>query len=199
MSESPKDWSNYHEVKEKEPVPGVIEQVVEKLVLNKDKALELGSSSLRDTKYLLDAGFNSVTAVDGDPNTTQFAEALQNERLIHIVSKFESFEFPEDEYDFVLSFNALSFIHRDNFDNVMSKVKKSIAENGIFLGNFFGVNDSWAKNPRNTFVTKEEIEVLFKDCELYKIKEFDEDGVDAHGKEKHWHTFTVIARKPAQA
>lgn len=64
-------------------------------------------------------------------------------------------------------------------------------------GNFFGLNDSWAKlKEKMTFLSEEQVKELFKDkFEIIDFKEIEKDGKTGIGKMKHWHTYTVIAKK----
>jgi hypothetical protein len=70
----------------------------------------------------------------------------------------------------------------------------SLKSGGRFAGQFFGVNDSWANNPEMTFHTEEQVRALFDGFEVESFHEQDEDGSSLNGP-KHWHIFTVIARK----
>lgn len=69
--------------------------------------------------------------------------------------------------------------------------------NGYFVGNFFGLNDSWAKiKEQMVFLSKEQVLDLFKDSfEILEINEIEKDGKTGLGKIKHWHIFNVIAQK----
>ena len=69
--------------------------------------------------------------------------------------------------------------------------------NGYFVGNFFGLNDSWAEiKEQMVFLSKEQVLDLFKDSfEILEINEIEKDGKTGLGKIKHWHIFNVIAQK----
>ena len=69
--------------------------------------------------------------------------------------------------------------------------------NGYFVGNFFGINDSWAKiKEQMVFLSKEQILDLFKDSfKILEINEIEKDEKTVLGKMKHWHIFSVIAQK----
>ena len=68
-------------------------------------------------------------------------------------------------------------------------------KDGRFAGNFFGLNDSWAGNKEMTFHSAEEVRKLFRNFEIEVFDERDEDGSTASGEEKHWHVYSVIAKK----
>ncbi|HEX5942448.1 MAG TPA: hypothetical protein VFY66_09225, partial [Anaerolineales bacterium] len=69
-----------------------------------------------------------------------------------------------------------------------------IKPGGRFAGQFFGVKDSWANNPEMTFHTEDQFRFLFDGFAIESFHEQDEDGSSSGGP-KHWHIFTVIARK----
>ena len=67
---------------------------------------------------------------------------------------------------------------------------------GYFVGNFFGVYDSWNKTKiQMKFMTKEEVINLFKNYEIIVFKEIEKDAKTGLGKMKHWHIYNVIAKK----
>ena len=67
---------------------------------------------------------------------------------------------------------------------------------GYFVGNFFGLKDSWCSIKKDlTFLSKEQILDLFKDFGIIDFKENEYDGKTALGITKHWHTIDIIARK----
>lgn len=68
---------------------------------------------------------------------------------------------------------------------------------GYLVGNFFGLNDSWAKvKEQMIFLSKEEIFSLFENSfEIIEFNEVEKDGKTALGKIKHWHTYNIIAKK----
>lgn len=70
-------------------------------------------------------------------------------------------------------------------------------KNGYFVGNFFGLNDSWAKIKKEmVFLSKEQILDLFKNSfEIIYFNEIEKDGKTGLGKLKHWHVYNVIAKK----
>ena len=75
-------------------------------------------------------------------------------------------------------------------------IKKNICKDGYFVGNFFGINDSWSKSKFNmTFFTKEQVLKLFDEFDIIKFNEVEKDDLTGLGKMKHWHIFNVIAKR----
>ena len=69
-------------------------------------------------------------------------------------------------------------------------------QTGYFVGNFFGLNDSWKGTRESmTFLSKQQVLDLFKNFKIISFMELEEDGVTGLGNEKHWHIFGVTARK----
>ncbi len=70
-------------------------------------------------------------------------------------------------------------------------------KNGYFVGNFLGLNDSWAKIKKEmVFLSKEQILDLFKNSfEIIYFNEIEKDGKTGLGNLKHWHVYNVIAKK----
>ena len=70
-------------------------------------------------------------------------------------------------------------------------------KNGYFVGNFFGLNDSWTKIKKEmVFLSKEQILDLFKNSfEIIHFNEIEKDEKTGLGKMKHWHIYNVIAKK----
>lgn len=67
---------------------------------------------------------------------------------------------------------------------------------GYFVGNFFGVKDSWVNiKEKMVFLEKEEVLKLFEQFEIIKFEEVEKDGRTGLGKMKHWHIYEVIAKK----
>lgn len=190
---SEKIWNEFHQ-KSKERPPHALLMEALTYVIDKNKAIDIGAGSLRDSKLLLNEGFE-VTAIDSNPVIQEVASSLDNDKLSAFTSSFEKFNFPENEYDVTSAMFALPFIKPEHFDSVILKIKSSVKSGGIFCGNFFGINDTWSINPVMTFHTKEQVTELLDGFEIIKFEEVEEDGTAVLGGMKHWHFFNVIGRK----
>jgi tellurite methyltransferase len=185
-------WEDFYKItKGRPPWPLLVQAVT--LLSNGKYALDLGCGAGRDTRYLLEQGF-SVTAVDSDPHAIALLEVFPRDHLRVVQSSFEAFEF--ETYDLVNAHFALPFAPEDRFHEVFARIKLALNAGGIFVGQFFGVNDEW-NSPGNqmTFLTREQAEAELKDL---KVLEFQEEDVDSHvadGTPKHWHVFHIIAQK----
>jgi hypothetical protein len=71
-----------------------------------------------------------------------------------------------------------------------------LARNGILCCTLFSVDDSWAGHkPYMTFLTRDEVEGLFRKLRPKEFTERVYDGVDADNSPKHWHIFRCIYQK----
>ncbi len=188
-----KDWEEYYEItKNKPPTKLLIEALGH--VANKSRAIDIGGGALKDTRYLLEQGFD-VTVVDKADLMAKEAEAIKSNKLHYFVSAFSDFDFQKNEYDVASAMYALPFNPPESFDVVFEKIKSSLVKGGVFCGQFFGVRDEWSTNKKMTFHTKEKVEKLLSDMEVILLNEEEKDDKTANGTPKHWHIFHFIAKK----
>ena len=160
-----------------------------------DFAIDLGCGAGRDTKFLVQNDI-AVTAIDRIDVTKFLYKDLTEEEKARLT--FEQAIFSEahlPKTDLVISYEALPFCNKEALGKLLDKIKDSLNENGYFLCNFFGKNDSWFGNDKIQFYEKEEIEYLLKDFKILKLNEIERDGESAMHQMKHWHVFWVIAKK----
>jgi tellurite methyltransferase len=187
-------WRTFHErTKETPPSVSLIEAV--KIVTEKNSALDIGAGALRDSKYMLEQRFQKVVAVDIEPATKEAAREINDDRLQVVISPFQEFNFPEHTFDLVNAQFSLPFIPPESFSEVFSKMEKSLKENGIFVGQLFGTNDSWNNNSKMTFHNLDQVQELFSGMKIIELREEERDGTPVVGDSKHWHIFYITARK----
>ena len=185
-------WEDFYKItKDRPPWPLLVQAI--SLLRRKEYALDLGCGAGRDTRFLLDQGFK-VTAVDNVSHAIALLANFPQGRLRAVQASFEAFEF--ETYDLINAHFALPFTSEDRFHEVFARIKLALNAGGIFVGQFFGVNDEW-NTPGNqmTFLTREQAEAELKGL---KVLEFHEEDVDSHiadGTPKHWHVFHIIAQK----
>jgi cyclopropane fatty-acyl-phospholipid synthase-like methyltransferase len=166
--------------------------------------IDVGCGAGTDSIYFLERGC-LVTAIDRA--TTIIAhrkfELRQDikDKLNVIKADFTNIKLPV--CDAVYASFSLPFCTPNNFNKFWFNLEQSLSKQGVFAGNFFGVNDDWYHTSTDiTFHRKDEIKELF---EGYIIKEFREkeyEGtcVSEQGNivNKHWHIYEIIAIKNNQ-
>ena len=185
-------WEDFYKItKDRPPWPLLVQAI--SLLRRKEYALDLGCGAGRDTRFLLDQGFK-VTAVDNDSHAIALLANFPQDRLRAVQASFEAFEF--ETYDLINAHFALPFTSEDRFHEVFARIKHALNADGIFVGQFFGVNDEW-NTPGNqmTFLTREQAEAELKDLRILEFREEDVDSHVADGTPKHWHVFHIIAQK----
>lgn len=161
-------------------------------------AVDLGCGAGRDTKFLVQNDI-IVTAIDR-VNVTKFLykDLTEEEkaRLNFVQAKFSDVHLPKT--DLVISYEALPFCNREELIKLIIKIKESLNENGYFLCNFFGKNDSWYGNDKIQFYEKKEIQDFFQNFKILRLNEIETDAETAMHQMKHWHVFWIIAKKEEQ-
>lgn len=185
-------WENFYKITKDRPHWPLLEQAVS-LLTHREKALDLGCGAGRDTRYLLEQGFY-VTAVDSNPHAIALLADLPQDHLRTVQASFDDFEF--ETYDLVNAHFALPFLLEERFHEVFARVKCALNAGGIFVGQFFGVNDQW-NTPENhmTFFTREQAEDELRGLKVVEFREEDVDSHVADGTPKHWHVFHIIAQE----
>jgi SAM-dependent methyltransferase len=186
------DWGRFYSfTKDSAPWPLLVRAAA--LTPLPGRALDLGAGAGRDTRYLLEQGFD-VTAVDADPRAIALLSSLPETHLHVVQSSFEDFAFAT--YDLISAQFALPFIPRERFAEVFGRLTAALLPGGVFAGQFFGINDQWNTSDRAmTFLTRTEVEALLSELVVIELVEEDTDGHTADGSPKHWHVFHILARR----
>ena len=183
----------YRRTRDERPSELLIEAV--SLVRERGKALDLGACALRDSKYLLELGF-FVVAVDSCPLVLNEAASVRHQNLSAIISSFDTYIFPKGAFDLINAEYSLPFNSPDTFGGMFARVSNSLKEGGVFVGQFFGKNDSWNIPDSNmTFHSREDVKDALKNFTVIKMIAEEKDEKSTLGKMKHWHIFHVIAQK----
>lgn len=192
MPENP-DWSGFYErTKENPPSELLIEAL--KFVQHKEKAIDIGGGALKDSRYLLKAGFD-VTDLDQEELKPEYSKDLDPKTFHHVAMTFAEFDFPTEEYDIANAMYSLPFTSPETFNQILQNIKKSLHPGGILSGNFFGDRDKWNGDAGMTFHTLEQTKQLLEDMEVLSFEEKEWDAKTAGGEFKHWHVFEFIAKK----
>lgn len=188
-------WENHYQNTKHNPPAKLLQQAIA-FVTHRHKALDLGAGALSDTKFLIREGFDSITVLDQQASVKTALDELSSNTVVFVQSSFEDFLFPENEYDLINAQYSLPFNKPSSFNEMFSKLSKSLQAGGIFTGQFFGLNDEWNKNKREmTFHSLEQVQKLLQNFRIIELREEEKDSRLANGDPKHWHVFHVIAQR----
>jgi SAM-dependent methyltransferase len=166
------------------------------LCSKKEYALDLGAGTLIESKFLIESGFRKVTAVDNSVEAESFADKLDSPYLDLKRVSFKKFKFTKNKYDLITAQFSLPFYGRRGFSNFLKRIKGSLRPDGIFVGQLFGVRDSWNIFGSDlVFNPRKEVEAFFRDMDILELIEEEKDGRTASGKKKHWHLFHFMVKK----
>jgi len=159
-------------------------------------AVDCGCGTGNDISFLVDAGYK-VFGFDSSAEAVSICNNrfIRNRNVEIFHNTFESYDYPRSTL--LIAHSSLFFADPEKFDETWENISNSIKTGGIFSGDFMGKNDDWANgfNLPITLVSKDQLELLFGEYEILFLKERDEIGSTAVGKSKHWHTYSVVARK----
>jgi SAM-dependent methyltransferase len=159
-------------------------------------AIDLGCGAGNDTFELLKAGWR-VLAIDQQPEAIQWLTSRLDPEyrgaLTTQIASFEQLQLPDA--DLINASYALPFCRPNCFEACWQCLISSIRLGGRFAGQLFGPHDSWADNPDMTFHTLAQFHELMANFELEYFFEQDGPGQTAAGVNKHWHVYSVVARK----
>ncbi|GHO82342.1 class I SAM-dependent methyltransferase [Dictyobacter formicarum] len=186
------DWTDFYAItKNRLPWPRLVRAV--ELQKSRGEVLDLGCGAGRDTRYLIEHRF-CVTAVDQEAASLELLSDLPTDRLHRVQCSFEMFQF--GRYDLINAHFSLPFIDREHFPLVFDRLKAALKPGSIFVGQFFGINDTWnIPDTHMTFLTRQQALVYLEGLELLEFEEEEEGGTTADGASKHWHVYHSIARK----
>jgi len=193
------DWDEYYRmIQGRAPRPLLLEALIafpDDVPQAALQAIDLGCGDGTESIVLLEGGWN-VLAIDGEPAAIRrLMEKVPPQgkaRLQTQVAKFKDVVLAPA--DLIHASLSIPFCEPENFPGLWDKIAAAINPGGRFAGQFFGPRDSWAANTDMTFLSEDQVRALFESFEIESFQELDEDGQAASGP-KHWHLFTVIARK----
>lgn len=187
------NWSDYYAATASRPLhPLYLE--LQRFFSPPGQALDLGCGVGTGTLWLAEQGFD-VHAVDREKEAIE--KLIERKPCFACISTeladFACLELEPDSFDVVTAQFSLFFMPRADFDQFWPRLTDSIRCNGLFMGTFLGINDTWA-NQYTTHMLGD-IEDLLYDFSIEYHEEAERDGLTALGDSKHWHVHHVIARK----
>lgn len=186
----------YYDNTESENPRNNVQYFIDKIKCNPSNAIELGCGAGNDTVYLIKNNWN-VLAIDREDVEERISNRLNPKEIEMFRFQRQNFETLElEKTNLIIANYCLPFCNKDKFEELWNKIKMSILDKGYFIGNFFGINDSWNNSKSEMiFLSREQVMELFEDFEIIIFKEIEKDALTGLGKMKHWHIFDVIAKK----
>lgn len=192
-------WQEYYAATAQRPPRDTLLKALE-FVRAEGHSIDLGCGVGHDTIAMLRRGLR-VTAIDAAPEAVErtIAQARQAglaDRLTARVQRFEEVEF--DSSDLINASFSLPFCDREAFAGLWERIIGALAPGGVFAGQFFGVNDQWAREPGHhaqVFLTRGEVDELTAGLERLHFEEVERDGETATGKPRYWHVFHMVLRR----
>jgi len=158
-------------------------------------AIDLGSGAGRDTLELLRRGWK-VLAVDNEPDAIKWVrKAVPSKYRARFTARLDAFETVKlPKCDLVNASYSLPFCRPASFNDFWARIVASLRSGGRFAGHLFGVRDEWFGDPELTFHTADQVKALLAGLttELFNEKEWEGRAVS---RRKHWHLFSVVAKK----
>ena len=74
-------------------------------------------------------------------------------------------------------------------------MRAALRPGGVLAVDLFGERDDWA-GTEGTYLARAEVDSLLEGLEVLDLSEEERDGRSFAGP-KHWHTFRILARRPA--
>lgn len=188
----PVDWPEYYAatlLKPLHPMYANLEPHLPEPAL----AYELGCGVGHGVLWLLERGWR-VRAVDAEPE----AIAILRRRLPEgaacepIVSRLQDLGLQPCRL--VVAGFSLFFLPPTDFDDYWRRLTGALEPDGVFMGQFLGVNDEWSDRGY-TQHDEAQVRALLAPYETLYFEEAERDGETATGKTKHWHVFHVVASK----
>lgn len=196
------DWNYYYEKRLTNPISKPLKLALnlfasEKKYMTKS-AIDLGCGSGTDTIHLLREHW-SVLAIDNEPKAIAYINQATSNLAFssQLTTKQSSFEniamLPISSLiNACYSLHLLSPAYFYSFWNI---IKASLVNGGRISGILLGKNDAWYKFRPMTFLSRSECLDLFTGFEIEKFDEIERDQPLINGTLKHWHIYSIVAKK----
>lgn len=166
-----------------------------KLSLRK-KSIDIGCGQGTDVAELLREGWD-VLAVDKESEAEEIIidrfSKFHGKGLITQVQKMENIIIPP--ITLVNASFSLPFCNPNKFSKLWSEITTNLTIGGIFCGQLFGLEDSWASNKNMTFHHRDSLDSLFNNFRIDLLHEENKISKTSSGEEKKWHIFHLVAVK----
>ena len=195
-----KNWSDYYKSLEGMPPTPTLIKALDYFDNNIDlqkKSIDIGSGPGIDVSELLKRNFE-IIAFDKEKEAIDILSKrfrkYMGKQLKAEISTMEEFILPKASL--INASFSVPFCHPDYFMSLWMKIEKSLPHGGIFCGQLFGQEDTWATTrDYMTFHSSNDIKKLFKNFKFILFDESNSLGKTGLGEEKRWHVFHIVAIK----
>ena len=163
-------------------------------------AIDLGAGDGRDTIAMLEKGLQ-VLAIEPYEEPLillrQKAKHLGFSSQLTVQQKsFEkmNLELPKKAQLINASY-SLPYASKKEFNKIWNNIENALEIDGLFSGQFFGKNDSFARESDVTTHSQEELKELFSHFKILHWEEQKYEGLMMNKKPKHWHIYHIVAQK----
>lgn len=159
-------------------------------------AIDCGCGTGADFAFLAQQGYR-VIGFDSSKQAVDICQVrFHNEPLVDVqASCFENFSYPKASL--IIANSSLFFAQPDVFYQTWLTLISSLDVGGVFAGDFLGLKDDWSRahSCPITSLSKSHVMTLFDGLDIIDFYERDELGQTLIGQSKHWHTYSILARK----
>jgi len=194
-------WSEYYKTTARWPAADTLVKALSLFDLEGSHgkacfAIDLGCGGGRDTLELLRRNW-LVLAVDNQASALRSVRtavpAEYRSRLKIRLASFETVRLPM--CDLINGSYSLPFCRPERFDTFWRRIIVSLRSRGRLAAHLFGIRDEWANSTDMTFHVASQVEILLSELQTEFFEEKEWNGTTASGKRKHWHVFSIVARK----
>jgi len=156
---------------------------------NKQKVLEIGAGTGRDSKFFQDQGFE-VTCIDLSP---AMIDLCRKKGLNAQVMDMTDIDLPDHSFDAVYSMNSLLHLTKDEFSEVLLRINALLQPDGFFyLGmyggyDFAGVWENDAYSPKRFFSFFTDEQLKEETSKVFEIVSFNR-VVFGEGSQNHFQS-----------
>ncbi len=192
-------WNEYYAAQSPRPAARLLIQAVRLVRSSNLTALDLGCGTGNDALFLLNKGFK-VHAFDAQKDAIKLLRRkvhTEQKKSLHTrVIRFEEITARDIPSLTVINANySIFFCRQSSFARLWRNLNRKIERGGVFCGNFLGLRDSWANKRGLSSVSDKDLKQLFIDFDIKHISQREDDEPTLTGLAKHWHIYSVIARK----
>ena len=190
-------WNSYQEAKTVKSTSHLLKKSLT-YTITRNNALEIGAGSAEEAQYIVNEGnFKKITIVDPSPLSIKDKSIISDPRFQIISKKVEDYDFRANSFDFVYAKNSLFFCDRSKLSKVIESALLALKPNGLFVADFLGPNDDWRDQNTISVLQKDSLLGYLSRMEILLFHETEFDEPTAFGRQKYWHYFRLISKKPA--